>query len=153
MILKEHYSKSQGGVCVGIVKSDGQKREYLVCTLVARAFLGKSNLKQQAIHKNGIKGDNRAKNLMYIQRTKIGNIVNASKRKAVFKIASTGEIVNVYKSARECADKNNINYATLKKRCAGKKKNVFAKDGFAYCYETNYTYLKSLDKAIGLEDY
>lgn len=136
-VLSECYIKSMSGYVTGITMADGTYRKFQTVSLVARAWIGNRDKSWQAVHKNGIKSDHRISNIRYIKRNEVGQLTNRSKRKAVFKIDSSGEVVEVYKSAKECAEANHYQYATIKRRCKGDFKTVLASDGFAYCYESN----------------
>lgn len=59
-----HYSN---GYCFVILSKDGEPKMHLLHRLVARAFLGKSQL--EVNHKNGDKDDNRAENLEYMSHS------------------------------------------------------------------------------------
>lgn len=144
-VLKECYVKSLSGWVTGVVMADGTYRKFQTISLVARAWIGVRGREYQAVHKNGILSDHRVSNIIYVKRSEIGKIANKSKRKPVVKINYLGEIVEVYSSARECAEKNNYQYSTIKRRCCGDFKSVFASDGYAYCYEDDS---KRLGKTI-----
>lgn len=134
-ILNECYVKTLHGWVTGVTMSDGTYRKFQTISLVARTWLGTHDSSWQAIHKNGVLSDHRIENIKYVKRSEIGKIASVKKRKSVFKINSDGEVVEIYKSARECADKNHFCYASIKRRCNGDFKNPIASDGYAYVYE------------------
>lgn len=151
-ILKECYLKSLGGWVTGIVMADGSYRKFQTVSLVARAWIGVRDNSWQAVHINKIKSDHRVENIKYIERSKIGTFANAKKRKAVFKISPDGEVVEVYKSAKECAEKNFFSYATIKRRCHGDFGSVLATDGYAYCYEDDSRQMNKIIRKLELLD-
>lgn len=59
-----HYSN---GYCFVTLSKDGEQKMHSLHRLVARAFLGKSQL--EVNHKNGDKDDNRIENLEYVTHT------------------------------------------------------------------------------------
>ena len=64
---------------------------------------------------------------------------------SVAKIDSTGEIVEVYPSAREAGRQNYMASQTIIDRCNGLRKSAFAPDGYAYAWENSEV---SMRKAI-----
>lgn len=134
-ILSECYVKSLGGFVTGLTMSDGSYQKFQTVSLVAKTWLGVRPSQYQAIHRNGIKSDHRLSNIVYINRKNIGKIANAKKRKAVLKINKNGDIVEIYKSAKDASDKNAYSYSAIKNRCRGCYKDILGTDGYAYCYE------------------
>lgn len=144
VVLSECYIKTLSGYATGLVMADGHCQKFQTISLIAKTWLGVRDSSWQAIHKNGIRSDHRVANIQYIKRGEIGTIANRKKRKAVLKINSDGEAIEVYASARECAEKNHFCYASIKRRCHGDFKTVLASDGFAYCYEDDEKYLQKI---------
>ena len=66
------------------------------------------------------------------------------------KIDGTGEIVEVYSSAREAAKQNFMSYQTVIDRCNGKCKSAFAPDGYAYAWEDKEISMRNAIRKIEL---
>lgn len=94
--------------------------------------------------KNGFKTDWRVSNITHMKKADINARINRGKRKAVFKINTKGEIVEIYKSVKECADANGFVKSAISTRCRGEFKTLLAIDGYAYCYEDNKRYLHKI---------
>lgn len=138
---------------IGLTK-DGEKKEFTVLSLVAKAFLGEPKEGQVPYHKNGLIKDNWASNIEYIDRKKLGKMTGSqSRRKGVVKIDSNGEMVDFYSSARQAAKENFMSYQTVIDRCNGKVKSVFAPDGFAYAWEDCEGSIKSVMKKLKIENH
>lgn len=122
------------------------KKEYIVARLVYSAFYGPIKDGYNVIHKNGVQTDAYISNLELLSKQQLGNRFGGnSKSMTVVKIDQNGEIVDFYKSARECARKNYMSYQTIIDRCNGKVKSAFAPDGYAYAWEDKE---KSMREAI-----
>ena len=132
------YHKKMSGSQRLVVKltKDGKPKEEILMQLVARAFLGLPPPGYVPHHKNGCQSDNYIQNIEYISRRELGKKTGKnSRRQPVVKIDVTGEIVEVYSSAREAAKQNFMSYQTVIDRCNGKCKSAFAPDGYAYAWE------------------
>ncbi len=91
--------------------------------------------------KNGVKTDCRLDNLGVIKKNKLCKLNGLKARsKRVAKLDEVGEIIEVYKSARECARKNYIDSKTVSNRCNGKVKDTYGLDGFKYMWDKNINY-------------
>ena len=53
----------------------------------------------------------------------------------MLKIDRAGEVVDVYRSAREAAKANYMSYQAVLSRCKGKVKKEYALDGCTYRFE------------------
>lgn len=123
----------RGIYVIRLQNPDGQRKEERIHKLMQRTFLPEPKPGQVLYHKNQNRLDNALSNLAYIERSKLGRLTGAkSRRKPVVKIDRTGEIVDVYKSAREAARRNWLSYQTVMDRCNGKVKSRFAPDGYRY---------------------
>lgn len=146
-ILTPYHKKMSGSQRLVVkLTANGKSREVVVVQAIARTFLGPPPAGYIPVHRNGCQSDNYVNNIKYISRQQAGKIYGArSKRKAVVKIDSHGEIVEVYPSARRAAKANYLSHQTVTDRCNGKCKNPFAPDGYAYAWEDSG---KSLERAI-----
>lgn len=86
-------------------------------------------------HKNGCAGDCAVENLHYITRHELGKQSGGNGRKSVEKISKTGEVLDLYKSLTEAAEKSYVSRGTVFKHCSGKVKNPFRLMDFTFRYE------------------
>ncbi|MDC7288503.1 hypothetical protein NXH76_11875 [Blautia schinkii] len=114
-----------------------KSREVNLAQIIALTFIGKRPPDRVVYHKNGDFRDNMVNNLAYMEKRDVGRITGArSGKRAVVKIDSNGEIIDVYYSAREAGRRNNMSYQTVLDRCNGKvKKSIPAPDGYEYAWE------------------
>ena len=136
--LMTPYRKKMSGSQRLVVKltRDGKSKEEILLQIMARTFLGNPPPGCVPYHKNGCQSDNYIQNIAYISRKDLGKLTGRnSRRQTVAKIDSSGQIVEVYSSARECGRKNFMSYQTVIDRCNGKCKSAFAPDGYAYAWE------------------
>lgn len=145
---KKKYAKGSNRYVVKLTK-DGKPKDEVLAQVIARTFMGPPPEGYVAYHKNGIQEDNYIQNIEYISKVELGRLQGPrnGKRKAVVKIDETGEIVDVYSSAREAGRKNFMSYQTIKDRCDGKVKSAFAPDGYAYAWEES-PHSKSVKQAV-----
>jgi hypothetical protein len=116
---------------------NGKAKEVAMLKIVQETFLGAAPKNTVPYHKNGLVTDNRADNIGFISRQELGRKTggNTRKKRTVFKINSKGEIVDIYKSARQAANENNMSYQTILDRCHNKVKKAFELDGYNYQFE------------------
>ena len=116
---------------------DGKPKEVPVLKIMAETWHNNQNKNLVPYHKNGIVTDNRADNIGFTSRSELGKMTGhmAGRRKCVFKVTENGEEIEVYRSAREAARKNNMSYQTILDRCHNRVKNPFALDGYTYQFE------------------
>lgn len=149
------YGKKKHRCLQTVVKLtiDGKPKEEILMQVIARTFLGPCPPGCVLYHRNGCQADNYVNNLEYITRRELGRRTGAkSNRMPVAKIDNTGEIVEVYTSAREAGRKNYLNYQTVIDRCNGKCKSAFAPDGFAYAWEDKEASMRDTIRKIELEN-
>lgn len=144
-------SRSQRLV-VKLTKAGKAKDEFLL-QVIAKTFLGAPPPGCVAYHKNGCQSDNYIQNIAYISKKELGKMTGGNyRRQPVVKINKTGEIVEVYASAREAARKNFMSHQTVTDRCNGKCKSAFAPDGFAYAWEDKETSMRNVIRKIEQEN-
>lgn len=147
------YHKKMSGSQRLVVKltKDGKPKEEILMQLVARTFLESPPPGYVPYHKNGCQSDNYIQNIEYISRREFGKKTGKnSRRQPVVKIDETGEIVEVYSSAREAAKQNFMSYQTVIDRCNGKCKSAFAPDGYAYAWEDKEISMRNAVRKIEL---
>lgn len=128
---------SKNGKLVVKLTRDGEKgREEVAAQMVAITFLGPIPENAVVYHKNQLQTDINVNNLAYITKKELGKMTGASSnRKAVVKLDASGQIVDVYSSAREAGKKNFLSRQTVTDRCNGKVKRGPAPDGYEYAWE------------------
>lgn len=138
---------SKNGKLVVKLTRDGEKgREEVAAQMVAITFLGPIPENAVVYHKNQLQTDINVNNLAYITKKELGKMTGASSnRKAVVKLDASGQIVDVYSSAREAGRKNFLSRQTVTDRCNGKVKKGPAPDGYEYAWEDSAV---SMRKAV-----
>jgi hypothetical protein len=128
---------------VRLVNDEGKRTELSAAKIVAEAFIGKCPEGMVPVHKNRCQSDNYVQNLVYMDRCELGKKYGGrASCRAVAKIDCTGEIVEIYPSAREAGRQNYMAYQTIMDRCNGKVKSAFAPDGYAYAWEDSEASMK-----------
>jgi len=153
--LMNPYHRKMHGSQRMVVKLtlDGKSKEEIVMSLIARTFLGPCPEGCVPYHRNGVQSDNYLNNIAYIKRAELGRMTGQrSRQQAVAKIDSSGEIVEVYRSAREAGRENYLSYQTVIDRCNGKVKSAFAPDGYAYAWEDSTKSMKSAIRKIEIDN-
>ena len=132
---------------------DKKAKEEILVQIMAKTFLGNPLPGHVPYHKNGCQEDNYIQNIAYISRRDLGNLTGRNaKRQPVAKIDASGEIVEVYSSARECARKNYMSYQTIIDRCNGKCKSAYAPDGYAYAWDDKEVSMRNAIRKIEREN-
>lgn len=118
---------------------DAKSKEEPVLQVVATAWCGETPAGKVPYHINGIVTDNRADNIGFIDRETLGRKTGAKadRRKTVFKIDASGNVIEIYRSAREAAKANFMSYQTVLDRCHGKVKKPYALNGYTFIFEDN----------------
>ena len=111
---------------------DGKRKFVSVGKLMADAFMGGVPEGYAVFRKNRAKLDNELENLELRPMKSCGG---ATSRKTVLKIDPQGNVVEIYRSAKEAAKKNHMCFSAMYDRCQGKIKNPYRLDGYAYRYE------------------
>lgn len=115
---------------------DGKRITQNVHKLMQRTYMRAARPGEVVYHKNGNRLDNWINNLAYIDRHELGRKTGGQSRKAVLKICPcSGEVVEIYRSAREAGRQNFMSYQTVMDYCNGVTKRKIAVDGFLYEWE------------------
>ena len=113
-----------------------KSQEVILAHIIALTFIGKRPPDRVVYHKNGDFRDNIVNNLAYMEKYEIGRLTGArSGKRAVVKINSNGEIIDVYYSAREAGRRNYMSSQPTIDRCNGRVKKGPAPDGYEYAWE------------------
>lgn len=117
-----------------VVRLQGMEKRVTipVTRLMANAFMGGVPEGCGVFHKNRAKLDNELENLEFRPLKSCGGVTS---KKPVLKIDRHGNIVEIYRSAKEAAKKNHMSASAMYERCQGKIKNPFRLDGYRYRYE------------------
>ncbi len=153
--LMTPYHKKMSGSQRLVVKMtrDKKAKEEIMVQIMAKTFLGNPLPGHVPYHKNGCQEDNYIQNIAYISRRDLGKLTGRNaKRQPVAKIDASGEIVEVYSSARECARKNYMSYQTIIDRCNGKCKSAYAPDGYAYAWDDKEVSMRNAIRKIEREN-
>lgn len=111
---------------------DGKQKYFAVSHLMADAFMGGVPEGHGVFHKDPFKLDNELENLEILPLKHGGG---AKSCKSVFKIDPLGNVVEIYRSAKEAAKKNHMSVSAMYERCQGKIKDPARLDGYTYQYE------------------
>lgn len=107
-----------------------------VVNLMADAYMGGKRKGMCIIHKDGSKLNNAAYNLKFVTREEAGMISCQSGRKTVLKISPDGDVVDIFRSVKEAAEKEKyICKDSIRSRCVNKVQNPFLLNGYTYQYE------------------
>lgn len=138
---------------IHLTDDNGKTSEKLAIGIVALTFLGPAPPGCVPYHKNGALTENHINNIAYISRNELGKMTGRTSRsKSVAKINESGEIVEVYPSARAAARENFMSYQTIIDRCNRKVKSAFAPDGYAYAWEDSEVSMRRALRKIELEN-
>jgi len=133
MLKPYWHKKKRRDIYVYKIKIDGKQKELKVISLVAEYFLGHAPDGYVPVHINGMQTDNFVNNITYKSLKQIGiEYGPKSTRKPVAKLNSSGEIIEIYTSARSAARDNYCSYQTVIDRCNGKVKKPFGDVDFAW---------------------
>lgn len=110
-----------------------------VSKLVADAFLGGTPPGMLRVHRNGVKADNAAENIIFMSRAKAATTHRPGNSRPVAKLDRYGRVVAFYKSESEAGRKNHISQAAIGKRCQGLIKDPLRLDGCNYVYADRLT--------------
>lgn len=136
-ILKAYDTGGKGKsttVSVTLIQ-DGKRNQCQVSHLVYMAFYGDIPEGHVIAHRNQLLHDNSVPNIYATTLSALAAKLNhTTHNRPVLKLNPAGEIVEIYRSAREAAKKNNYEAHTIAYRCNGKATQVAA-GGFDYAYE------------------
>ncbi len=87
-----------------------------------------------AYHKNGLKSDDCLGNIGVLSKSELAKLTGLKNgcEFRIVKINDKGEIVDVYRSAREAGRKNYMSYQAILDRINGRVKSLYAPDGYVY---------------------
>ena len=119
--MSVRISRNQHIVCL---TRDGKQRTFKLRSLLGRTFLRPLRKGEVYTHKNGDTLDDVATNICIMTQSELSRWVGkqGTRRRAVEKVDEQGEVLDVYRSARQAAEKNFISLMCVTDRCNGKMK-------------------------------
>jgi hypothetical protein len=133
-VTLNQYLSGRKRACVKIKTTDGRRVDVPVKQLMADAFMGGCRPGMCIVSKNGSKLDCSLRNLKFVSKQECGTLSCRNRRMAVAKISRCGEVVAIYTSGREAAQKNYISQSSIWLRCTGQVADPFSLDGYDYQY-------------------
>lgn len=128
------YRISEGGYPRVVLTEEGERRDWYVHHLVARAFFGSYKSGLHIKHVNGDKKNNHVSNLMVRRRFKdIEKEMARPKKRKWGRRVRVIETDQVFRTARECADAIEGDYSSIYSCLRGKQKHHKGLT-FEYCY-------------------
>jgi len=131
--LKPYFYSGQ--LRVHLWLPDGSWKRVQVSKIVADAFLGGTPSGMLRVHKNGVKSDNAAENIIFLTRAEAAKRHRPGNSRPVLKVDRRGKVVEVYRSQVEAARKNHISQQAISKRCNGLIEDPYRLDGYNYVFE------------------
>lgn len=131
---KKHHNSS-GRLAIRMKTVDGQWMNIFVKNLMIDAFFGGRKPGDVFIHRNGFFQDCSIYNLIRTTEQKVGERTGGAGRKSIEKIDSDGNVLDLYSSVTEAAEKNFVSRKFVSNRCGKRVKNPFALTGFSFRYE------------------
>ena len=139
-LCKAGISKTKGYKIVGSINGDPNKKEY-IHRIVALTFLSNPENKPNINHINGIKHDNRLKNLEFVTQEENVNrqvFPNAGGGDAkVIQYTLQMEEIKIWESVRDASTVLKIDSSSISKVCKGKRQT-------AGCYKWQY-HIENID--------
>lgn len=129
------YISGRARACVKMRTADNRKVDVPVVWLMADAFMGGRRTGYCITHKDGSKLNCDLRNLEFKTSRECGKLSSGHRRKTVLKIDRQGNVVAIFRSAREAAEKEYICQNSISARCLGNVKNPFELTGYTYQYE------------------
>ena len=114
---------------------DGSFKRVQVSKLVADAFMGGTPPGMFRTHKNGMRHDNSAENIVFMSPDKAVKRYRPGNSRPVMKVDRNGQVVEVYRSGAEAARENHISQQAISKRCNGLIEDPYRLDGYNYVFE------------------
>lgn len=110
-------------------------RKYSITALMEDVWLPVRKKCQRYIHKNGSGLDCSVYNIQVGTLADLNRKNKDQRRRVVEKIDRFGNVLEVYGSMKEAAQKNHFDKKSIEYRCKGKMKNEFKNYDFSFRYE------------------
>ena len=144
--LKPYMCGGRARAMVKMRTTDNRKIEVPVVWLMADAFMGGRREGYAIVHKDGYKLNNSIWNLEFRTLSACASMSNHSRRRTVLKIDRDGQVVEIYRSVTEAAEKEFLSMNSISARCLNKIKDPYTLTGFNYQYEDRATKRKKKKK-------
>lgn len=112
----------------------GHKRVPVVRLMEGR-FIRPRKAGEIISHRNGMAGDCSRWNLYHTCHQEINQKIGGGLRRSVEKIDADGNVLELYRSVQEAADKNYVSKGCVTRRYMGKVKNPYDLAGYTFQYE------------------
>lgn len=138
--VKPWLTKGGGGsagmyLCVKLaINPEGHKRVPVVRLMEGR-FIRPRKAGEIISHRNGMAGDCSRWNLYHTCHQEINRKIGGGLRRSVEKIDADGNVLELYRSVQEAADKNYVSKGCVTRRCMGKVKNPYDLAWYTFQYE------------------
>lgn len=137
--LSSFISRTNGGgygrLCVRLRMPDGRYKNVFVKNLMVVTFMGGRRPGTVVGLRNGMIGDCSLNNLYFTTQKQISSKTGGASRRPIEKVDREGNVVGLYASMVEAAQKNYISRKSVWVRCKNRLQDPFALDGFNYRYE------------------
>ena len=141
------WNKHRGRLFVRRKSADGKWLNVVVKNLMIDAFFGGRKPGDMYAHRNGMISDCSVYNLVKTNLKKVGQTTGGGNRRAIEKVDKNGQVVALYSSVTEAAEKNFISRKAIWLRCKKRLKDPYMLDGCTYRYEEpNYNQIKKSRK-------
>lgn len=119
---------------IDLYLANGKRKTFAVSKLVADAFLGGTPPGMCRVHKNRMKHDNAVENIIFLSHSDAAKWQRPARSQPVAKVDKDGNVVAVYKSQKEAAEKNYMSAYAMWYRCHGQTKKTASPDGYNYVF-------------------
>lgn len=135
---------SYGHLCVRVKTESGRWKNVYLKSLMVDAFFG--GRKEGVVYefKNGSLTDCSLYNLRPTTQSKLSKKIGGGLRKSIEKIDWDGNVLELYSSVTEAAEKNFMGRRAVTDRCRNKLQTPFALTGFSFRYEQS----RGVDRTI-----
>lgn len=134
-LIRPNKGLAYGRLCVRLKLSNGKFKNVYVKSLMVDAFFGGKRDGVVYGFKNGSVMDCSVYNLYPTTQDKIGAKSGGGLRNSVEKIDKKGNVLELYASVTEAAEKNFMSRRAVSDRCKNHIQNPFALTGFSFRYE------------------
>lgn len=134
-MVRTKQGGSYGHLCVRIKTAEGRFKNVYVKSLMIDAFFGGKKEGYVFKFKNGSITDCALCNLERVPQGEFYKETGGGLRRSVEKIDKHGNVLELYSSVTEAAEKNFMTRRCVSDRCRNRIKKPFATDGFSFRYE------------------
>lgn len=134
-VSREKRGRSYGHLCLRMKTESGRFKNVYLKTLVVDAFFG--GKKEGVVYgfKNGSITDCAIYNLYPTTQAELSGLAGGGLRRSIEKIDKDGNVLDLYASVTEAAEKNFMSRRMVTGRCRNQVKDPFKATGFSFRYE------------------